>query len=423
MMKITLSPLLFVATHASYPQSYTSCGVKYSVSKTPERVITMNQGATELMLALGLADKMAGTAYLDDHIWPQYAAAYGKIPVLSTGYPNETTIMSKNPDFIVASYNSAFREQYDDKGKKKGIFSAASVGPCKGTGSEFAGVKTTCRPQLHAKNIGTYLFADACEDKTLRPTAVTENIVYDEMRALGKIFNVDVEKKIKDMKADFDSAAAMVSSSSHGKKLKAVWLDCVGCCKTADGVEKQIFVGAASGAPGLLMKEAGLDNAFAGKTGNWVCVKESELVAAAPDVIVVVDASWDTALSKITWMYNHTDFCKMDALQGARFVQIPFSASTLGPRNGPASLDLAIASLHVRLGTTTEVRESGVKSFKRKEFESHIAGLKCVLDKDKVKYDAVTKLTSSAQRMSTYSISFGTFISILVRAIIGSTNM
>ena len=43
----------------------------------------------------------------------------------------------------------------------------------------------------------------------------------------------------------------------------------------------------------------------------------------------------------------------MDALKGARFVQIPFSASTLGPRNAPAAVDLAMAALHVRTGSLT----------------------------------------------------------------------
>ena len=61
----------------------------------------MNQGVTEFMLAMGLADKIVGTAYLDDSIWPRYAAAYNEIPVFSSSYPYENTIMEVNPDFIV----------------------------------------------------------------------------------------------------------------------------------------------------------------------------------------------------------------------------------------------------------------------------------------------------------------------------------
>jgi iron complex transport system substrate-binding protein len=393
---LTIGALTFTAD--AYPVSYSSCGVDHSVSKSPERIVTMNQGATEFMLALGLADKMVGTAYLDDYIWPQYATAYAKIPVLAKSYPNETTIMSVNPDFLVASYNSAFRQVYDDKGKQKGIFSNATVtAACAGTGSEWTGAKTTCRPQLNAQGVGTFLFSDHCEDTTLRPRKVTEDTVYAEMRTLGRIFKVDAEALITDMKKDFDAAAAMVSSSSHGSKLKAVWLDCVGrCCKTEPGQPKQVFVGGGSGAPGMLMNEAGMVNAFAHEDKGWACVNVSDVIKAAPDVMVVIDADWDKALDKLTWLYNQSELCAMDALKGARLVQVPFSASTLSPRNGPAALDLAIASLHVRTGSLTAVRKSGVSSFNPQQFREHTKNLMCNLEKEKVKYDIITDGTETA---------------------------
>eukprot|EP00964_Phaeocystis_antarctica_P002878 scaffold1531_cov59-Phaeocystis_antarctica.AAC.3 len=63
--------------------SYTNCGVRNTLTKTPERVVTINQGATEFMLAMGLEDKMVGTSYIDDVIWPRYKEAYDKIPILS----------------------------------------------------------------------------------------------------------------------------------------------------------------------------------------------------------------------------------------------------------------------------------------------------------------------------------------------------
>ena len=37
--------------------------------------MTVFQGATEFMLAMGLEDKMVGTSYIDDTIWPRYAEA------------------------------------------------------------------------------------------------------------------------------------------------------------------------------------------------------------------------------------------------------------------------------------------------------------------------------------------------------------
>ena len=37
--------------------------------------MTLHQGSTEFMLAMGLEDKMVGTASMDDTIWPRYAEA------------------------------------------------------------------------------------------------------------------------------------------------------------------------------------------------------------------------------------------------------------------------------------------------------------------------------------------------------------
>lgn len=57
-------------------------GVKMAFPEEPKRAVTLNQHATEVMLALGLESSMVGTAYLDDQILPKYKAQYDKIPVL-----------------------------------------------------------------------------------------------------------------------------------------------------------------------------------------------------------------------------------------------------------------------------------------------------------------------------------------------------
>jgi len=268
--------------------------------------------------------------------------------------------------------------------KTKGIFSNDTIGPCTNPGNT-----STCRPQLHGKGIGTYIFQDHCVNKTLRPDKVTEDIVYEELRALAGVFNVDAEPIINEMKVDFSKAAQMVvdNAATLVDKLRVVWLDCVGrCCKTEDGEEPQHFVGGGTGAPHLLMEEAGLTNVFEDKEGGWVCVNETDVINAAPDAIVVVDADWDTAKSKIELMFDHEEFCDMDALRGARLIKIPFSATTLGPRNGPAALDLAVASLYVRLGVPGDFTESGVGYFEASELEDITKDLKCSVDFDLVPY-------------------------------------
>eukprot|EP01052_Picozoa_sp_SAG31_P011418 SAG31_NODE_644_length_13275_cov_39.464633_14_plen_225_part_00 len=194
----------FVALTTAYPVTYESCGVSRTISESPSRVITMNQGVTEFFLAMGLEARMVGTAYLDDFIWPEYAAAYATIPVLASGYPNETTIMDANPDFIAGSYRSAFREKGESGGRIRGIFSNETVGPCIGAGSEYSDSSyNTCRPQLHAAGVSTWLEPASCEDASLRPSTTSDQTVFDALRQLGEIFNVQAEAEqiISEMEA------------------------------------------------------------------------------------------------------------------------------------------------------------------------------------------------------------------------------
>ena len=125
---------LSAAFEDTYPVTVTNCGVTQTYTAPPQRVVTMNHGATEFMLAMGLQDNMAGTANLADEIWPRYKEAYDQIPVLSSSYPTDEQIMGVNADFIFASWRSAYREyepprvNTEDTSGSKGTWSNKTVG-------------------------------------------------------------------------------------------------------------------------------------------------------------------------------------------------------------------------------------------------------------------------------------------------------
>eukprot|EP01052_Picozoa_sp_SAG31_P011417 SAG31_NODE_644_length_13275_cov_39.464633_13_plen_208_part_00 len=173
----------------------------------------------------------------------------------------------------------------------------------------------------------------------------------------------------------------IVNAGFPGSKLDAVWLDCIGCCD--DG---EVYVGGGTGAPNMLMREAGMENLFADRSGSWACVNETEVISANPDVMVVVHASWDTAQEKLNYLFNHADFCAAQFVQQAKFVTIPFSASTLSPRNGKAALDLAAASIHVNNGEDVQNYESGVEFLDPEELKDETMNLLCPLNIDDVVY-------------------------------------
>ena len=100
-------------------------------------------------------------------------------------------------------------------------------------------------------------------------------------------------------------------------------------------------------------------------------------MVADPDVMILVEADWDHALDKIDYLHNHTEFCNLRAVQDADYIKIQFSASTLGPRNGVAALDMVSAALHVLTGDATMNFQSGVDFFEKEMLQTRTASLRC----------------------------------------------
>ena len=72
---------------------------EFTVEAAPSRAVSMSQATTEMMLALGLADKMAGTAFLEEEIYEPLAEDYAKVEVLAEKWPSYEVFMAAAPDF------------------------------------------------------------------------------------------------------------------------------------------------------------------------------------------------------------------------------------------------------------------------------------------------------------------------------------
>ena len=119
------------------------------------------------------------------------------------------------------------------------------------------------------------------------------------------------------------------------------------------------------------------------------------------------------AKKKVEKLYNTKEFCKLDAVTRASFVKIPFSATTLSPRNGPAALDLAIVSLHVRLGIKGKFGKSGVDFFDAEDLVKDTAKSLCPLQLKSVPYVASDLSGVSAMTLSFVSIAATIFATLL----------
>lgn len=289
-----------------FPVEVTSCGHTSTITAAPEKAVTLNQGATEVVLALGLQDQLAGTAYLDDEVPQKWRAAYDSVPVLSDEYPTSEQMVQAAPDFVYASYASAF--------DKKVAGSQAS---------------------LDKAGTASYLSPFGCEDEQQRADASWES-VWTEIDAVAAAFGApEKAEEFRDQQGDL---LDQLADTGAGKGLRVLWYD---------SGTKTPFVGAGEGGPQLILDAVGANNVFADLDGGWSDGNWEDVVEADPDVIVLADASWDTAQDKITHLRKDPVLSQLRAVKTGRFVTIPFSESTPGVRlaDGAAHVSEQLAEL------------------------------------------------------------------------------
>ncbi|GAA2584455.1 ABC transporter substrate-binding protein [Dactylosporangium fulvum] len=278
------------ASAAAGPVALTNCGTPVTITKPPARAVTMNQSATEIMLALGLQDRMAGTAYLDDRVLPEYAAAYAKVPVLAGEYPSKEKLLEVAPDFVYASFATAFGDE--------------------GVGDRAGWQKL---------GVDTYVSAAGCSKNT-RPAKLTMDDVFAEIRDIAAIFGVG--ERAETLIADQRARIAKVSAGVKGEKV--LWWDAGNDAPS---------VGACCGGPAMIMSAAGVTNTFAELAGSWADTSWETVVERNPDVIVLVDASWDSAAAKRAFLEQHAALRDLPAVKDKRYVVLDFSSTSAGVRN------------------------------------------------------------------------------------------
>lgn len=284
---------------AFQPVTLDSCGTEVTVDSPPERVVAIKSTSIEMLLSLGLADRLVGTAFADGPVPADLAAAYDSVPVLSDQVPGQEALLEVQPDFVYAGWESNFSDD--------------------GVGERSA---------LQALGIGTYVSPAACKEAGYMPDPLTFDEVFDEIRAIASVFGVEdrAEEIVTEQQAE------LASVTSPAQETTALWY--------SSGSDTP-YVGAGIGAPQMIMDAAGLTNIFADVHDTWTSAGWEQIVAADPDVIVLVDATWNTADSKIAALEANPATAQLTAVQGHRYLTVPFPAAEAGVRNADAVVDLS----------------------------------------------------------------------------------
>lgn len=282
---------------ADYPLTLDNCGFALTIEAAPQRVVAIKSTAAELLLSLGLEKQLVGLAFLDGPLPEAFAGAAADVPVLSEKLPSQEVVLETEPDFVYGGWESNFAAD--------------------GAGE---------RPTLQQLGVASYVAPAAC--RSVKPAKLSFEHLFGEIAEMGAIFSV--EDRAAALVAEQKAALAGVVADARG--LTAVWY--------SSGT-KAPYVGAGSNAPAMIMDALGLKNIFADVDEGWTAASWEAVVDANPDVIVLVDAAWNSAAAKKKLLAENPITSKLDAVINERYLVVAFPASEAGVRNVPATVDMA----------------------------------------------------------------------------------
>ncbi|MBT3078013.1 MULTISPECIES: ABC transporter substrate-binding protein [Streptomyces] len=275
-----------------FPLTLKNCGRTVTVKAPPQRAVSVDQGSTEILLSLGLADRLAGTATWSDPVMKGLEKANAGVERISENRPSSEKVLDKEPDFISASFASTLakggvapREQFEKLGVPTYISPADCIGKDNSGGGDGA-----------------------------RTAPLTMDSVYTEVRELSQVFGVPergdaLVKKLQDRvaKATEGIDGSKASLLYWFSDSKAPYL--AGCC----------------GAPGVITRELGAKNVFDDTHDEWPQISWETVADRNPDVLVIGDLSRtmqtaESAEKKIEFLESNPVTRTMDAVKNRRYV-------------------------------------------------------------------------------------------------------
>ncbi|MET0479722.1 MAG: putative F420-0 ABC transporter substrate-binding protein [Mycetocola sp.] len=282
-------------TASAYPLTLENCGTEVTIEKAPEKVLTIKSTSTEMLLALGLEDRLIGRAFPDGPIPAELGGE--DVPMISDKVPGQEAVLDLEPDFIFAGWESNFS-------------------------ADGAGDRAT----LESLGVNSYVSPAACKEVG-KPDKLEFDDVFDQIAEVGAIFDVPAaaDELIATQKAALEDLTPVSDVS-------ALWY--------SSGSDTP-YVGAGSGAPQMIMDAVGVTNIAAGVDDSWTPFNWESVVDANPDVIILVVSDWGSAEKKIGVLQSNPATAKLDAVVNERFITVPFATTEAGVRNVESATDIA----------------------------------------------------------------------------------
>ncbi|MFD7530133.1 ABC transporter substrate-binding protein [Streptomyces sp. NPDC059849] len=275
-----------------YPVTLKNCGRTVTVEAAPSRAVSVDQGSTEILLSLGLADRMAATATWTDPVMKGLEKANGEVPRIADNRPSSEKVLDREPDFVSASFESTLAK--------------GGVAP---------------REQFESLGVPTYVSPADCTGKDnsgggdgARTAPLTMDSVYGEVHDLARVFGVpgrgdalvaELRERVKKATEGIDASGTTLLYWFSDSK--APYL--AGCC----------------GAPGIITGELGAKNVFDDTHEEWPQISWETVADRNPDVLVIGDLTRkaqtaESAAKKIEFLESNPATKNMDAVRHKRYV-------------------------------------------------------------------------------------------------------
>ena len=286
-----------------YPVTVRSCGTPVSFDRAPARAVSNDINATEDMLALGLASRMAGDFGVTGDgpagkpVPEQYLAAFRRVRDVSPGYFTLEPLLGLRPDFLLAGWDYGLQ----------------------------AGTKLT--PGYLARfGIKTLALSESCA--RIRPGARQISIdgTYADLTNLGAIFGV--RARARRLVGSMRAQVAAVRAKVAGVRPVSVFV--------YDSGEAAPFTAPGLAMPSALIRLAGGTDVFAGLRRSWTSVSWEQVVARKPQCIIINDYGTPTARQKRKFLETDPATRNLPAVRHGCILRLSYDQLTPGPRNAGA---------------------------------------------------------------------------------------
>jgi iron complex transport system substrate-binding protein len=268
-----------------------NCGVDVTIDKAPQRAVSVNQGSTEILLSLGLQDRMVGTATWTDAIRPNLAKANASVPRLSDNTVSYERVLKEEPDLVTASFGYSLNGEDPDR-----------------------------RAQYAKLGVPTYLAPSHCDGRTdesgdgPRDHPLEMETVYREITQLAEIF--DVPSRGAALVAELKQRMKDAAASAPTKRLTiAYWF----------ANTELPYMAGANGSPGVMSRTLGVENVFDDTDVEWPQISWESVLDRDPDVIALGDLrrdqeTGDRLADKIAFLESNPVTKQLTAVRTKRYV-------------------------------------------------------------------------------------------------------